>query len=1602
MDPTKRLQVINNADPSLRSVAVPSVASFLQGGANPQASSYNPQPTYNPQQSNYDYRQPYNITSSQGQPTLQVGVAQSQPLYQGSTPITQSDSLRANNTPMTTPTNSSGPINLLRSATNLVSSPITTTTKLVGNANYDLARAGVGALTGNSDAARNAFGAFKRDYQPALSLVQAVPKTVVRLGLSTAPLVTGGKGPDVYNESFQPKGLQKVALGSDPIPTYQKAYQQNKAQHGANYARALSTIQAISDAAVVYGGAKAASSAAEKTAATNKVISGFQQIQDPEAAKFVLTQGMGLPDDAITQQAADELAAHSSKIEIARTLSALQRGTIVSPAAPLATSTALETTNPALAAETAPVSSNALALPASTFTPAETQVLQSAGISNPGVAPIPTTTPTAPTAPASLQVNSQPNPELVKEGLTSGQIVSTPISNLQIGSDSLGETDPKTVQQYVDMIRAGKPIDPVIVTNENGQLFVQDGAHRLEAMRQLGITDIPTVEKGTGKPTPEAQVAQAAQQVTAPSVEPQQEALTNQVTAETANQGIAPTTSPNEAASPQAVANEVNKNADKAAGLTNKEANQLRKDGYDEKLIQQMHEAAGGTGVPGETAKAPPSKTAPATNPDATPMIEEGRINRLTSRQSRLQHLAEKGDTSAAEALQMLRSTDVTKRMAEQDFVSRVPTFKSLSKSNQSQAIDILEGNAPPTTDPKITQAVAELRDFYKYIHTVSTNNGIQVGDLGDNYFNHNFPRGYFDNKKNFNEAVNHLIKTGQAAGPEEAIAQLNNYLGRAHVPGTPTAGQFGNFKARGLDLPGYNKNYQAVADYARGAAEANAHAIHLGPNGENVKDLLLRSVQNNNNTGAIRDIIDSYLHPETAGSGTGSKLISAYQKGLRFLQLPKAAVSHLPQSFANTTADTGYINWSKGVGSSLINQDTRQFWKDAGLNSGMSGHGPTIFDKGTAPGLMPVLRASRIVSAEAGRNVALGMAEKGDIAGLRGMGVTGDFAQTAEGKISLTPRQQAEAGFFQADQDIGSHSLLEEPTWSRTNVGKTFGQYLQSYVFKQSERIARMAREARGGNYGPLLRYLAVSLPVSGVVLTAIKNETKHPGKSPIGDKGAGSFALDSLENSGGLSIGYGAARKVVDAARYNYNTDARYRNAASAVAAPAGFAVETGQNIDKAARGNAKPGERQGLKTIPLVGNFLSNKLVPSTPFTSTGGSKIDKNGNVVQQNSSGNPLTDYLSNQGTSTIKNEQDFLTGLSKQDQQYFYAPVNGKVGNPKKGDKPNVTQSDLDKAHQAGIINDADYAYASGLQKAYSNAKNENAPDKLQPGVDDLASRYLEKTSKLTPAAKAKYMNGPPDQNAKDIAAELNKNLPAGINPVQPSNKVSDLYASFQKAQQKAKDDGQPWDDFEQRSKARTLWKNIATEGVPELTQDIYKQPITQLKDYFVKNKKVTNQDLMNAIAFDDALYNADLIDTPHFSKSFRKNLGVGMPAGSGGSGSGGSSGSGSGATGGRSNTPGNFFQTKNGLYGTVQGETGPKSGYIDPNTGLFINQSQGISQLLAAPTALKKSTIAGPGVNLKPTAAPKLKNFAAPNVRGAPLQQRAVPIRYERIKFEK
>lgn len=105
----------------------------------------------------------------------------------------------------------------------------------------------------------------------------------------------------------------------------------------------------------------------------------------------------------------------------------------------------------------------------------------------------------APTPVIRSPLESEDLASRVNAGRLTNEVTPMPVKTLE-SRGVYGEVRKSIVDKYVDDIRKGRPIDPLIV-DEQGRLL--DGNNRLEAFKRLGIKDAPTATELPKPPSPQ-------------------------------------------------------------------------------------------------------------------------------------------------------------------------------------------------------------------------------------------------------------------------------------------------------------------------------------------------------------------------------------------------------------------------------------------------------------------------------------------------------------------------------------------------------------------------------------------------------------------------------------------------------------------------------------------------------------------------------------------------------------------------------------------------------------------------------------------------------------------------------------------------------------------------------------------------------------------------------------------------------------------------------------------------------------------------------------------------------------------------------------------
>ena len=169
----------------------------------------------------------------------------------------------------------------------------------------------------------------------------------------------------------------------------------------------------------------------------------------------------------------------------------------------------------------------------------------------------------------------------------------------------------------------------------------------------------------------------------------------------------------------------------------------------------------------------------------------------------------------------------------------------------------------------------------------------------------------------------------------------------------------------------------------------------------------------------------------------------------------------------------------------------------------------------------------------------------------------------------------------------------------------------------------------------------------------------------------------------------------------------------------------------------------------------------------------------------------------------------------------------------------------------------------------------------------DAAKNFYAKYNTMTKKDQENWLKEAPDENAKTIATELNKQRVNGLPEYKPSNKLSKAYAEYEKDLLEHPE----YTAIDKQNKARAFQTKAYKYNYSEDQRDIYNEGGSSDLKSLIDDGQVSKEDLSAAIKLDEELYNSGLTGSLKFSKKFRNTYGYGTPAGRGGSGSGGSGG---------------------------------------------------------------------------------------------------------------
>jgi hypothetical protein len=556
---------------------------------------------------------------------------------------------------------------------------------------------------------------------------------------------------------------------------------------------------------------------------------------------------------------------------------------------------------------------------------------------------------------------------------------------------------------------------------------------------------------------------------------------------------------------------------------------------------------------------------------------------------------------------------DVSER-AQASFLTQVPSVLKLSKKDFTGFVDALEslskGEALPNVSTDVQRAIGEWQRVIPTVRQAAERAGVDVGDLGENYFPHNYAS-LLQTKSGFTKAVDHLVRSGQADNTIDATNKLRFLQSRYKT-------SFGHFEnSRTLDLPEFDKTKDALVSYVKGAFDRVAHAEQFGANGEKASELI--DAIGKKGGGTVKERALKNYMIAVGNYNWDSPVLEGFSQGMRSFNrlrlLGLSSVLNLGQS-TNVATVSGLWNTASAP-FKLLSKNERAYIKETGTildsvmssireQSGLTGKpattrlgkaGQMVTNKATAPFFNTVEKFNRSVASEAGKSYANQLAKKAANGNTKAeqvlrdkLGIKGDIGNT------LTRDQQIQASRAMVKITQFKVDPQDLPGWVDSPGGKLVSQF-RTFGYKQTSFIYdQVVKEFFKGNPKPLVRFLAVGVPIgfgTGYVRGKLsgQNESDIKGVSGKQDKSPAGDIIEALQNVGGFGMlsDVGFLGSKIGNERFP-------QYVASSLGGPtAGLAAETTINVNKLAQGQPEALGREGLKDIPVAGRYLSNMALP-----------------------------------------------------------------------------------------------------------------------------------------------------------------------------------------------------------------------------------------------------------------------------------------------------------------------------------------------------------------------------------------------------------------------
>ena len=1159
----------------------------------------------------------------------------------------------------------------------------------------------------------------------------------------------------------------------------------------------------------------------------------------------------------------------------------------------------------------------------------------------------------APTTDFKTKVNSKVNQELFDQGLVSGKIFEKNINDLKLGpnTDPTEAPDMAQVAKYIDDISNGKPIDPVIVERgPNGELLVDDGKHRLEALKALGIEDIPVIEKGAKSAekvvgdVSKAQtgVSDAAPDGSVKTTSPEDSGTTFATTQEQVQQaldsgdiaGLLP------AKSSAPVAN------DGPNGFVIKDKPENIQIGKDLKSIERELEKV----RQGKSTKSPEEirallrkrdeLIAQAQSSTATPTPEKPKKAglKISAYQKSVENYKARTDTgitfrdpetkkNISRTYEDVKSELDTLRGLPEDQVDA--TVKARAKSLEDKMSKFRSENAKyafPDADEPTQKAIQEVMDqlnpanraFNKAQKLQSSekaariNKGVasyeaagggeagfraKLGSLKGKYTESGFEpltasestqKTLLDDieksnlrdfeKLNTQQALRKIWGSVDAKPTKSDINYIRKYFGDDMADAVDQSIEEGgkNWRDRIVDIAGVPRAAMASFDFSMGLRQGGQVAVRNFPEWVNANKESIKYVKNADyfksemkriaDDDAYETIVDKLGVRLPAVDGNSDEIMASanllekipvYGKGIEASDRAySGGLTKLRYNIAKKWLDS--LGGPDQALKELSEKDLRDIGEVINTSTGSGGKKGGFTEKNMqtlattlfAPRLWAsrlnainpayYARLSPIARRRAVENMASFLGAAGAVVGLAdaaGMDVEMDPRSSDFMKIKTGNTRFDIFGGLQQNVVFFSRMITGEKKNSSTGEIQTMGD-----GFGQPTRLD-LAQDMLQNKLNPLLGYAARMLQSS-------EGDTGNPNdrKDKFGED------LNVAQETGKLFTPLGVGG-LTDA--YN-DTGSIPQSVAMNVPNFFGIGTQTyGETAtkDQKTDSNGKiafGGKIQDNMVTDNEGNVMRDEK--NRPIKV----KFDKNASEAQKAAAKKKAQNEAYTAKAKTLLSQEDadlYATGQA---------------------DPNSLDQAQKDKFDQ--------------IKKWVSDyGKSVDVPKSVK---SDAAKNFYAKYNTMTKKDQENWLKESPDENAKTVATELNKQRVKGLPEYKPSNYLSKEYAEYEKDLLEHPE----YTNIDKQNKAKAFQTKAYKYNYSEDQRDIFNEGGSSDLKTLIDDGQISKADLDEAIKLDNELYASGLTGSLKFSKKFRNTYGYAAPATGGSGGSGGGSG-GSGET---------------------------------------------------------------------------------------------------------